>query len=225
MTSRRSTRSTLPTLGNVKPLQISFSPSLRAALVRPLFAHLIDVCPSSLIPASLARVVQLAGQTRGVSIFLLRLYEVLSVCSPSTAVPGEDEAPNPAEGLDPKVVEVYTKYVPSFPRTRAKVSSHTIFSPRGCQSRPAPTQLPCRPTSKTIQNYPFSPRMGAHPRTHVTRAVVATSHACRDTDLHLEHEAAAGARVPRGSRPRSRSRGFGATFDSEGHAQAQSALV
>jgi len=34
---------------------------------------------------------------------------------------GEGEAPNPAEGLDPKVVEVYTKCVASrFPRTRTK---------------------------------------------------------------------------------------------------------
>lgn len=53
MTSRRSTRSIHPTLENVKPSQISFFPSSKAAPVRPLlFARLIDVCLSSLIPAS-----------------------------------------------------------------------------------------------------------------------------------------------------------------------------
>jgi hypothetical protein len=53
VTSRRSTRSTHPTLENVEPLQISFFPSSKATLVRPLsFACLIDVCLSSLIPAS-----------------------------------------------------------------------------------------------------------------------------------------------------------------------------
>jgi hypothetical protein len=53
VTSRRSTRSTHPTLENVKLLQISFFPSSKAALVRPLsFVRLIDVRLSSLIPAS-----------------------------------------------------------------------------------------------------------------------------------------------------------------------------
>jgi len=40
----------------------------------------------------------------------------LLFCLPVTLTPalGADEAPDPAEGLDPKVVEVYTKYVPRF---------------------------------------------------------------------------------------------------------------
>jgi hypothetical protein len=67
--------------------------------------------------------------------------------------------------------------------------------------------------------------MGAHPRAHRARAVVAAGHACSDADIHLEYEAAAGPRVPRGCRPRSRARGFRATFDTEGHAQAQPAFV
>ena len=53
VTSRRSTHSTHPTLENVKPLRISFFPSLKAALVRPLsFVHPIDVCQTSFIPSS-----------------------------------------------------------------------------------------------------------------------------------------------------------------------------
>jgi essential nuclear protein 1 len=50
-------------------------------------------------------------------------------CSPSAAVPGEDEAPNPAEGLDPKVVEVYTKCVSfRFPPKNDQLT-HNIFTP------------------------------------------------------------------------------------------------
>ncbi len=130
---------------------------------------------------------------------LLCLYAILSTCSPSTIAPGEDEAPNPAEGLDPKVVEVYTKFVPSiFFRIRAeRRSSHAQYLlPHGCQSRPAPTQLPRRPTSKTVQNHPFHPSMGAGPGAHRARAVVAAGYACSDADIHLEHEASAGARLP-----------------------------
>ena len=64
------------------------------------------------------------------------------------------------------------------------------------QSRPAPTQLPRRPSAKTVQNHPFAPSMGAHPRAHHARAVVAAGYACSDADIHLEYEAAAGPRVP-----------------------------
>jgi hypothetical protein len=93
------------------------------------------------------------------------------------------------------------------------------------QSRPALTQLPRRPAPKTIQNHTLPPSMGTHPRAHRARAVVAAGYACSDADIHLEYEAAAGPRVPRGRRPRSRARGFRATFDAEGYAQAQSAFV
>jgi essential nuclear protein 1 len=44
----------------------------------------------------------------------LFFFALLTHCSSPTAAHGDDEAPDPAEGLDPKVVEVYTKYVPSF---------------------------------------------------------------------------------------------------------------
>lgn len=92
-TSRHSTHFTRPTRENAKPLRISFLPSSRAAPARPLsYALLIDVRLSSLICALLT----------------------------STAAPGEDEAPDPAEGLDPKVVEVYTKCVSSHTRTKKK---------------------------------------------------------------------------------------------------------
>jgi hypothetical protein len=157
------------------------------------------------------------------------LYVIISICSPSIVALGEDEAPNPAEGLDPKVVEVYTKYVlssPHFLRATAKVSLRIIFPPSWMpQSRPAPTQLSRRPASKTVQNHPLPPSMGAHPRAHRARAVVAAGYTCSDADIHLEYEATAGPRVPRGRRPRSRACGFRATFDAEGHAQAQPAFV
>jgi hypothetical protein len=55
--------------------------------------------------------------------------------------------------------------------------------------------------------------------------MVAAGYTCSDADIHLEYEAAAGPRVPRGRRPGSRARGFRATFDAEGHAEAQPAFI
>ena len=162
-------------------------------------------------------------RARGVLTVPTFVYVILpTICSPFVVAHGEDEAPDPAEGLDPKVVEVYTKYVPSSEMVSLRI---TYFPSCMSQSRPAPTQLPRRPAAKAVQNYPLPPSMGAHPRAHHARAVVAPSHTCSDADIHLEYEAASGPRVPRGRRPRSRARGFRATFDAEGHAQAQPALV
>jgi len=246
VTSRRSTRSTHPTLENAKPLQISFFPSSKAALVRPLsFARLIDVCLSNSILASFHTLSVIRPtpiwNVDDISAFLpiilciphfvpiargdprshLCLYVILSIYSPSIVAPGEDEAPNPAEGLDPKVVEVYTKYVSSSLQL-ARVSLRIIFSPSWMpQSWPAPTKLPGRPASKTVQNHPLTPSMGARSRAHRARAVVVAGCACSDADIRLKYEAAAGPRVPRGRCPRPRARGFRATFDAEGLAQAQ----
>ena len=55
-TYRHSTRSTRPTQENVEPLPISFSPSSRAAPVRPLsYAHLVGVSQFALISACFLR--------------------------------------------------------------------------------------------------------------------------------------------------------------------------
>ena len=67
--------------------------------------------------------------------------------------------------------------------------------------------------------------MGPYPRAHRAGAVVAAGYTRGNADLHLEHEAAAGARVSRGRRPWSRARGFGAACDTEGHAQAEPTFV
>lgn len=67
--------------------------------------------------------------------------------------------------------------------------------------------------------------MGTYPRAHRARAVVATGYARGDPNIHLEHEAAAGACVPRGCRPWSRARGFGAACDAQGHAQTEPTFV
>lgn len=74
-TSRHSTRCTRPTQENVKPLRTSFSPSSRAALVRPLsYAALIDVRLSSLNnPCMLSTPLRLCGtSTSPAQIFSLR---------------------------------------------------------------------------------------------------------------------------------------------------------
>jgi hypothetical protein len=65
-------------------------------------------------------------QSHGVYLLPSFVYKIFSIHSPSIIALGEDEAPNPAEGLDPKVVEVYTKYVPSSSHI-AIVSLRIIF--------------------------------------------------------------------------------------------------
>lgn len=73
-TSKLSMRSTRPMQENVKPLQISFSPSSRAAPVRPLsYTHLIDVRPSCLTPARI--------MWRVVAHHLFALSVTLPICA------------------------------------------------------------------------------------------------------------------------------------------------
>ena len=67
--------------------------------------------------------------------------------------------------------------------------------------------------------------MGTHPRAHRARAMVVPGRARRDAYLHLEHEAAAGTRVPRGRRARARARRSRAALNAQGRTQAQPAPV
>ena len=99
-----------------------------------------------------------------------------------------------------------------------------IISPH-TQSRPAPTQLPRRPASETVQDHTLAPRMGAHPRAHRARAVVIAGRARGYADLHLKYEAAPGARLPRRRHSRPRARRPGPALDAKRHAQAESASV
>ena len=62
--------------------------------------------------------------------------------------------------------------------------------------------------------------MGTHTRANRARAVVATGRACRDAHLHIEHETATSARIPRGRRARARTCGPRAALDAQGRTQA-----
>jgi hypothetical protein len=99
-TFRRSTRYIHPTLVNAKLLPISYFQSSKAVVDRPpSYALLIDVRCFHTYRLFLRS-------------FIISAPTPIVPGLPHTA-PGDDEAPDPAEGLDPKVVEVYTKCVPS----------------------------------------------------------------------------------------------------------------
>lgn len=138
-TSRRSTISTRPMPSNERLLQTSYSLSWRVAEIRPLLSKLrIDVsqfhsCIQYRFPASHQRaygMLTMSSQFGPVPLVTWTSRGVkppsyattpdsypttLHFCLHVTLTPalGTDEAPDPAEGLDPKVVEVYTKYVTS----------------------------------------------------------------------------------------------------------------
>ena len=110
----------------------------------------------------------------------------------------QTQAPNPAEGLDPKVVEVYTKFdiTPSQNSRQCADYLTCIFYIPQEQSRPPSSKLPLRPASEAVQNYPHITRLGAYPRIDSPGKLVTAGMPRCHAHLHLKYESCPGPGVP-----------------------------
>ena len=117
--------------------------------------------------------------------------------SPSDA----GEAPDPAAGLNPKVVELYTKFVVSC-RSVALVSLNTYRQSWTCI---VPVQV--WSSSQTLQNYPDVACVGSYARSHSPWRLDTTSLSCRHANICLTDETATSACIPGGRSSRCNSRG------------------
>ena len=101
----------------------------------------------------------------------------------------DTEAPDPALGLNPSVVEAYTKFV-----TNSLSEGLTIDLPN--QSWPLPLKIQVRQTPKTLQGYSLVTSMGAYLGAYPTRKLEPSRMSCGHQDLHLKHEACPSSAVP-----------------------------
>lgn len=63
-------------------------------------------------------------------------------CVRASLAPGNDEAPDPAEGLDPKVVGIHTGCTQRTGGEKGTALQHICFSVTYAQSPPAPAPTP-----------------------------------------------------------------------------------
>lgn len=101
------------------------------------------------------------------------------------------DKPDPALGLDPKVVEVYTK---SVLYTFSHSSPLTILHP---QTKLLPPKIQIWTTPKNLQSHPLPPRLGTYARSHPPRIVVTARLSLGHQNIHIQHEAPTSAAVSR----------------------------